>query len=73
MNLGTGQRAPGIEAKYRPNQNEIDRLFGQIDDHLRYLETVIVVFYDSDQSMINDLERKLKTAGYSKNVRIVPV
>jgi hypothetical protein len=48
-------------------------LFGQIDDYLRYIETVIVVFYDSDQSMINDLERKLKTAGYSKNMRIVPV
>jgi len=61
----------GIEAKYRPDQNEINRLYGQVDDYLRGLEHIIVVFYDTNQSMINNFRRKLRTGGYSKQVTVV--
>jgi hypothetical protein len=61
----------GIEAKYAPDQNEINRLYGQIDDYLRYLEHILVVFYGTDQTMINNFRRKIETGGYSKKVTLV--
>lgn len=63
----------GIEAKYRPNQSEINRLYGQVDDYLRYLDHIIVVFFDTNQSMINNFERKIKTGGYHKQVTVINV
>ncbi len=63
----------GIEAKYRPNQSEINRLYGQVDDYLRYLDHIIVVFYDTNQSMINNFKRKIKTGGYHEQVTVVNV
>jgi len=61
----------GIEAKYRPNQNEINRLYGQVDDYLRYLEHIIVVFLDTNQSMINNFRRKIETGRYASQVTLV--
>lgn len=61
----------GIEAKYRPNQSEINRLYGQVDDYLRYLDHVVVVFYDTNQTMINNFKRKIKTGGYDNQLTIV--
>ena len=61
----------GIEAKYRPDQNEINRLYGQVDDYLRYLDHIIVVFYDTNQSMINNFRRKIKTGGYDNQITLV--
>ncbi len=50
--LGRGTRIDaiignvGIEAKYRPDQNEINRLYGQIDTYLQFLGDIIVIFFD---------------------------
>jgi hypothetical protein len=63
----------GIEAKYGANQNAINRLYGQVDDYLRYLDHVIVVFYDTNLGMINDFKRKLKSGNYNKNVTVLAV
>jgi len=63
----------GIEAKYRPNQSEINRLYGQVDDYLRYLDHIIVVFFDTNQSMINNFKRKIKTGGYNNNVTVINI
>ena len=63
----------GIEAKYRPDQNEINRLYGQIDDYLQFLDNIIVVFFDSDSSRVNVFEKKLKRGGYLKQVFIVKI
>jgi len=61
----------GIEAKYRPDQNEINRLYGQIDDYLRYLDHIVVVFIDTDQPTVNNFRRKITTGGYQVRVTIV--
>ena len=50
----------GIEAKHRPNPNEINRLYGQVDDYLRHLSHIIVVFFDTNQTMINNFDKKIK-------------
>lgn len=63
----------GIEAKYRPDQNEINRLFGQVDSYLRYLDHIIVVFFDTKQAIINEFMRKIRTGGYNKNVTIMSI
>jgi len=60
----------GIEAKHRPNQNEINRLYGQVDDYLRYLDHVVVVFFDTNQSVINNFNRKLKSGNYINKVSV---
>lgn len=61
----------GIEAKYQADQNEINRLHGQIDNYLRYLEHIIEVFYETNQSMINNPRRKTETGGDSRKVTTV--
>ncbi len=63
----------GIEAKHRPNQNEINRLYGQVDDYLRHLSHVIVVFFDTNQTMINNFNKKLRTGNYHKKVTVIAV
>lgn len=63
----------GIEAKYRPDQNEINRLFGQVDDYIQYLDHLVVVFFDTNQSVINNFNRKIKRGRYDKKVTIIPV
>jgi len=77
--LGKGNRIDaiigniGIEAKYRPDQNEINRLYGQIDTYLQFLEDIIVIFFDSDSSTVNDFKKKLKRGGYSEKVSVVNI
>jgi len=63
----------GIEAKYRPNQSEVNRLYGQVDDYLRYLDYIIVVFFDTNQAMMNNFKRKIKTGGYESQISVVGV
>lgn len=63
----------GIEAKHRPNQNEINRLYGQVDDYLRYLNHIVVVFFDTNQSMVNNFSRKINTGNYHTKVTLVTV
>jgi hypothetical protein len=63
----------GIEAKYRPNQNEINRLYGQVDDYLRYLSHIVVVFSDTNQTMINNFNKKLRTGNYHNKVTVIAV
>ena len=63
----------GIEAKSEANQNAINRLYGQVDDYLRYLDHVIVVFYDTNPGMVNDFKRKLKSGNYDKQVTVLAV
>lgn len=77
--LGKGTRIDaligkiGIEAKYRPDQNEINRLYGQIDTYLQFLNEIIVVFFDTDSSTVNDFKKKLKRGGYTEKVSIVNI
>jgi len=79
QSLGKGARVDakvgniGIEAKYRPDQNEINRLYGQIDTYLQFLDSVIVVFFDTSSGIVNDFERKLKRGGYAKQVEVVNI
>jgi hypothetical protein len=63
----------GIEAKYRPNQNDINRLYGQVDDYLRYLEHIIVVFFDTNQAQINNFRRKITSGGYIKKITLMSI
>jgi len=77
--LGKGTRIDaiigkiGIEAKYRPDQNEINRLYGQIDTYLQFLNEIIVVFFDTDSSTVNDFKKKLKRGGYLEEVSVVNI
>jgi len=79
QSLGKGARVDakvgniGIEAKYRPDQNEINRLYGQIDTYLQFLDSVIVVFFDTSSGIVNDFEKKLKRGGYAKQVEVVNI
>ena len=61
----------GIEAKYRPDQSEINRLYGQVDDYLRFLDHIIVVFFDTNQTEINNFRRKIDTGGYKDKVTLI--
>jgi hypothetical protein len=63
----------GIEAKYRPDTNEINRLYGQIDTYLQFLESIVVVFFDTSSDIVNDFRKKLKRGGYSKQIEIVNI
>ncbi len=63
----------GIEAKYRPDQNEINRLYGQIDTYLQFLESIIVVFFDTSSDAVNNFKKKLKRGGYSTQVEIINI
>lgn len=77
--LGKGTRIDamvgrvGIEAKCRPDINEIHRLYGQIDTYLQFLDNVIVVFFDTDSGTVNDFKKKLKRGGYSESVAVVNI
>jgi len=77
--LGKGTRIDarvgkvGIEAKYRPDQNEINRLYGQIDTYLQLLNDIVVVFFDTDSGTVNDFKKKLKRGGYTEKVKVVNV
>jgi len=78
--LGKGSRIDaiigniGIEAKYRPDQNEINRLFGQIDIYIQFLNDIIVVFFDTDSGTVNNFKRKLKRVpGYTETVNVVNI
>lgn len=77
--LGKGTRIDarvgkvGIEAKYRPDQNEINRLYGQIDTYLQLLNDIVVVFFDTDSSTVNDFKNKLKRGGYTEKVKVVNI
>jgi len=77
--LGKGSRIDavvgkiGIEAKYRPDQNEINRLYGQIDTYLQFLNNIIVVFFDTSSGIVNDFKKKLKRGGYAKQVEVVNI
>ena len=44
----------GLEVKFRPDQNEINRLFGQTDDYLQHMDNIIVVFFNTDSGTINN-------------------
>ena len=63
----------GIEAKYRPDQNEINRLYGQVDDYLRFMDHIIVVFFDTNQAEINNFRRKITSGGYRDKVTLISV
>jgi len=79
QSLGKGARVDavvgkiGIEAKYRPDQNEINRLYGQIDTYLQFLNNIIVVFFDTSSGIVNDFKKKLKRGGYAKQVEVVNI
>ena len=63
----------GIEAKYRPDVNEINRLYGQIDTYLQFLDSIIVVFFDTSSGAVNDFKKKLQRGGYSKQIETVNI
>ena len=63
----------GIEAKYRPDANEINRLYGQIDTYLQFLDSIIVVFFDTSSGAVNDFKKKLQRGGYSKQIETVNI
>jgi len=77
--LGKGSRIDaiigniGIEAKYRPDQNEINRLFGQIDIYIQFLNDIIVVFFDTDSGTVNNFKNKLKRGEYTEKVKVVNI
>ena len=79
QSLGKGARVDarigniGIEAKYRPDQNEINRLYGQIDTYLQFMDSIIVVFFDTSSGIVNDFEKKLHRGGYTRRVEIVNI
>jgi len=63
----------GVEVKYRAKQNAINRLFGQVASYLEYLDNVIVVFYDTNQGMVNSFKRMLKSGNFDKKVTVMTI
>jgi len=50
----------GIEAKYRPQATEMDRLYGQIEKYLRRLDHVIVVFFETPTRDVRNFQNRIK-------------
>ena len=58
----------GIEIKYQPSSSEFDRLYGQIDKYLKYLEKIIVVIgYERNRELTETFEKRLKERGWLNN------
>ena len=63
----------GIEIKLQPSSSDFDRLYGQLEKYLKYLEHVIVVIgSERSKDATNSFKRRLKERGWlSKKVSIV--
>jgi len=63
----------GIEIKFRPSSSDFDRLYGQLEKYLKYLEHVIVVIgSERSKDATNNFKRRLKERGWlNKKVSIV--
>jgi len=49
----------GIEAKYRPQATEFDRLYGQVEKYLRRLDHVIVVFFETPSRDVHNFRNRI--------------
>jgi len=51
----------GIEIKYNPSSSDFDRLYGQVEKYLKYLDNVIVVISsEKSEELINSFKKRLK-------------
>jgi hypothetical protein len=55
----------GIEIKYQPNSGELDRLYGQVEKYLRYLDKIIVVIgYEKTRESIQSFQPRIEKRGW---------
>jgi hypothetical protein len=58
----------GIEIKFQPSSSEFDRLYGQVEKYLKYLEQVIVVIgFEKTREHTDNFEKRLKERGWLNN------
>lgn len=58
----------GIEIKYQPSASDFDRLYGQIEKYLKYLEHVIAVIgYEKSKETTKSFKKRLKERGWLNN------
>jgi hypothetical protein len=65
----------GIEIKFQPSSSELDRLYGQVEKYLKYLEKVIVVIgYEKSRELTETFEKRIKERGWlNSKVFVVPI
>ena len=65
--------AVGIEIKYQPSAADFDRLYGQVEKYLKYLDYVIIVIgYEKSKEDTRYFKRRLKERGWlNKRVKVI--
>lgn len=63
----------GIEIKFQPSTGELDRLYGQVEKYLKYLQTVVVVIgYEKNREGISYFEERIEERGWlNKKVYVI--
>ncbi len=55
----------GIEIKFQPSSSEFDRLYGQVEKYLKYLDKVIVVVgFERTRELTDSFEKRVKERGW---------
>jgi len=58
----------GIEIKYQPSASELDRLYGQVEKYLKYLDRIIVVIgYEKSKENTESFRQRLRDRNWLNN------
>ena len=65
----------GIEIKFQPSSSEFDRLYGQVEKYLKYLEEIIVVIgYEKGRENTEYFEKRIKERGWlNSKVHVISI
>jgi hypothetical protein len=58
----------GVEIKFQPSSSEFDRLYGQVEKYLKFLDKVIVVVgFEKTRELSDSFEKRVKERGWLNN------
>ncbi len=65
----------GIEIKFQPSSSEFDRLYGQVEKYLKYLDEIIVVIgYEKGRENTDYFEKRIKERGWlNSKVHVISI